>query len=108
MRIYVQKGDVITIPAPKNLKSGDPVLLRSIFGFANADADEGEEVVVSVVGVYETPVDTGADVEAGQPIYFSEATGALTTNDVESVLVGYATAHASEEAGNATVHVRIG
>ena len=48
MKNYVQPGNVVTLIAPANVKSGDGVLVGSLFGVAAYDALIGAEVEVAL------------------------------------------------------------
>ena len=70
MKNFVQPGNVVTLIAPGDVKSGDLVVVGSLAGVAAYDALAGAEVEVSLVGVFDLPC-TGP-IEAGAPVYWSE------------------------------------
>ncbi len=48
MKNYVQSGNVVTLAAPANVKSGDGVLVGSLFGVAAYDAPIGAEIEIAL------------------------------------------------------------
>lgn len=106
MRNYVQRGDALTIPAPTGgVLSGDAVLAGALFGVASADAAEGDDVAVSVEGVFELPKKAADAVTVGAVLYWDATPGELTITATDNARVGYAAAAAS--AGTATVAVKL-
>lgn len=106
MRNYVQRGDALTIPAPAGgVSSGDGVLAGALFGVAASTADEGEDVAVSVEGVFELPKHAADAVTVGAVLYWDATPGELTTTSTDNTRVGYAAAAAG--AGAATVAVKL-
>jgi predicted RecA/RadA family phage recombinase len=59
-RNFVQPGDVITLTAPSAVRSGGVVNVGAFVGVAAFDAAQGQEVEVSLVGVFELPKASGA------------------------------------------------
>lgn len=87
MRNYVNAGDNVTTLATEAVKSGDFVMINNGFGFAQTDADEGEEFALVRKGVFRVDVVTAAaDVDQFVPIFWDEATS--TFSDTDGVLVG--------------------
>lgn len=64
----------ITVTAPRDIKSGDPVQVGSISGVAQIDAKSGERVTIWLDGSWDVTV-TGVTAE-GTPVYITSA-GAL-------------------------------
>ena len=88
MKNYVQSGDVITVPAPYGVASGQGVLVGSLFGVATCDAANGANVDIMPEGVFDItalPSDTGA---AGAKIYWDSANRRLTTTSTGNAMVG--------------------
>ncbi|UYO55701.1 DUF2190 family protein [Rhodopseudomonas palustris] len=79
MKTFIQSGDLITVPAPAAVKSGDGVQVGSLFGIANADAASGSDVVLSTEGVFELPKTSAQAWTVGAAIYWDAATGKATT-----------------------------
>lgn len=106
MRNYVQRGDALTIPAPTGgVSSGDAVLAGALFGVAAANAAEGEDVAVSVEGVFELPKKAADAVTVGAVLYWDATPGELTITATDNTRVGYAAVAAG--AGTATVAVKL-
>lgn len=106
MRNYVQRGDALTIPAPTGgVSSGDAVLVGALFGVVAADADVGEDVAVSVEGVFELPKKAADNVTVGAVLYWDATPGELTITATDNTRVGYATVAAG--AGTTTVAVKL-
>lgn len=106
MRNHIQRGDTLTIPAPTGgVSSGDMVLVGALFGVAAADADEGDDVAVSVEGVFELPKTAADAVTVGAALYHDATAGELTVTDTDNTRVGYATMAAG--AGVLTVAVKL-
>lgn len=95
MKTYVQSGDLITVPAPAAVKSGGGVQVGSLFGIANADAANGEDVVLSTEGVFTLPKTSAQAWTVGAVIHWDAANGKATT--------------AADDGGSpATAHLPIG
>ncbi len=56
---YIQAGDTVTLTAPASVSSGDGVLVGAVFGIAAFDAGSGDEVEVTLTGVWELPKASG-------------------------------------------------
>lgn len=76
----------IGVPAPRDVKSGDPVRVGSICGVAQIDAKSGEIVTIWLDGSWEVQV-TGAVATVGLPVYITAA-GALNTTALGNYLFG--------------------
>jgi predicted RecA/RadA family phage recombinase len=104
MKNYVQKGEIITVTAPADCKSGDPVAVGSIFGVACYDAANGTDVELNTDGVFDLPKVTTDVIAAGDRVYYDSAAGKLTktAGSGSKPLVGYAVT----AAGNGVTTVR--
>lgn len=52
MKNFIQPGDVITVTAPTGgISSGDGIVIGNLFGICSTDADQTEEVELSLTGV---------------------------------------------------------
>ena len=71
MKNYVQPGNVVTMIAPADVKSGDLVVVGALAGVAAFDALAGAEVEVALTGVFDLPC-TGP-IDAGAAVYFVES-----------------------------------
>lgn len=101
MKNYVQPGDRVGVPAPANVASGAGVLVGSLFGVANAAALAGEEVQISVEGVFDLPKVGTQAWTVGQLVYWTgtAATNVASTNRLIGVAVAAVGAGAGETIG---------
>lgn len=105
MKNHVQPGNTITIPSPATYASGDIVILGDLAGVAAGDAPTGEDLDLTLVGVFDLPkVETDA-IAIGQPVFASG--GVVTTDDDSGAnpLLGHAVTAAPNPSG--FVHVRL-
>lgn len=112
MKNYVSPGTSVTIAAPYDLKSGDPVFTGtaygvegSLFGVAADDAASGEPVVLVLTGVFELPKVAGDSVAIGGTLLWDSTAKKLTTTGIGKPAVGPAMSTAL--AGSTTVLVRL-
>ncbi len=114
MKNFVQMGNNLTLAAPYAVDAGEGVLIGQIFGVAAGDAENGAEVDISCVGVFELAKTTAAVFTVGAPVYFDTATKTCRSggdDDSNSAgdneaLIGVAVAAAG--AGASTVRVKLG
>lgn len=103
---YVQPGSVVTLTAPAGgVKSGDGVLVGSLFGIAATDAIEGAEVEINTTGVYDVAKVDAQAWTVGAPIYFDSVAKLATTTVAGNTLIGVALAVATNP--SATGRVRL-
>ncbi len=114
MKTSIQPGNNLDVAAPYAVESGQGVLLGLIFGVAAHDADNGAELTISTVGVYDLAKWNTAVFTVGAPVYFDVATKSARSGESEDsnssgeseVLIGVAVAAAG--AGGSTVRVKLG
>lgn len=87
---YKQKGDVLSLTAPEEISANEIVKVGQIIGMSLAPAANGETVEVAVVGVYEFPCASAADIAVGDLLYWDNADGELNKSASGNTLVGYA------------------
>lgn len=104
MKNFVQKGENLTLTAPRALASGAGFLAGAIFAVASADAANGAPVVGVTEGVFDLPKATGA-VTPGAKAYWDNTAFVLTTNASGTVLVGAFTQAAAS--ADATARVKL-
>lgn len=107
MKNYVQKGENITVTAAAAATSGDGVLINDLFGIAAGDAAIGEALDLVTVGVF-TMTKVGTDAFAvGEPVYWDDAAGLVTSDDDtgSNPEIGLAVTAAANPSG--TVNVRL-
>jgi len=87
MKNYVQKGQNLTLTAPRALSSGAGFLVGSIFAVASADAALGAPVVGVTEEVFDLPKAAGA-VTPGAKAYWDNTAFVVTTSATGTVLIG--------------------
>ena len=106
MKNYLQKGDVLTIPAPAAVSAGGVVVSGSLVGVAQTDALITEDVAVATVGVFELPKVDEQAWTLGVPVYWTGT--AATTVSTDNDLIGYAAEAVAVTAGLVLGKVKIG
>ncbi len=104
MKNYVQKGENLTLPAPRALNSGDGFLVGAIFAVASAAAAQGAPVVGVTEDVFDLPKAAGA-VSPGAKAYWDNTAFVVTTSNAGTVLIGAFTQGALT--GDATARVKL-
>jgi predicted RecA/RadA family phage recombinase len=107
MKNYVQPGEVVTVTAPRNVASGELVVVGLIAGVAATDAASGDPVEIKTGGVFDlAKTSAQAWASVGLPIYAVPGTGLCTTaTTTGNVLVGTNMATAANP--SATGRVRL-
>lgn len=103
MRNYVQPGDVVTVPAPAAVASGDGVLVGGLFGIAGTDADEAAPVEIKVTGVFDLPKTSAQEWTVGAAIYWDD--GVATTASEGNTLIGKAVEAVASGVGTGRVRL---
>jgi predicted RecA/RadA family phage recombinase len=104
MRNFIQSGNTIPLIAPRNVKSGEVVVVGSFAGIAAFDALANAEVEVALTGVYELPAI--GPITQGEPVYFEPGSGKVTAADSPTTpLLGVAVAAVGES--GTTCRVRL-
>jgi predicted RecA/RadA family phage recombinase len=88
MKNYVQEGDVITVPAPYAVTSGQGVLIGSLFGVAGCDAASGANVEIVPEGVFDITANVADVATAGTKAYWDNVNRRITTPAAGNQLVG--------------------
>ncbi len=105
MKNFIQRGDVLSLPAPAAVSSGDVVVVGDFIGFAASDAALGEVVEVELRGVWSVLKKTGEAVTPGAALYWDAAAGRATTTAATNHRLGTATRAAA--AGDVRADVRL-
>jgi predicted RecA/RadA family phage recombinase len=92
-------------PSPASVTSGDGVVVGNLFGIAAYDAGSGEEVEVSLVGVFELPKTSG-QINAGAAVWW-KATNGEVSNVTGSGFCPIGVAVKAAGTNDATVRVRL-
>lgn len=90
MKNFISSGSTVDYEVPSGtVKSGDMILVGSLFGVAATDGESGEVITLYLSGMFNLPKAAGA-VEQGDPLYFDGSAGVLTTTAGELDLVAIA------------------
>lgn len=104
MKNYVQAGNVIPVPAPSAVVSGQGVRIGVLFGVASFDAAQGQSLELAVTGVFRLAKTTAQAWTVGAPIY-ATAAGLATTAAAGNLLIGVATEAAANPSGTGLVRL---
>lgn len=105
MRNFIQTGGSLGLEAPYAVKSGDGVLIGSLFGIAAHSAAAGGDFTMLTTGVFEMPKVPADAAAMGQKIYWKAADRICTTEATGNTLIGAAVAEAF--AGFNSCYVRL-
>lgn len=95
MKNFIQNGEVLTVTAPAAVSSGDMVVVGSIHGVAQADAESGALVEIARRGVFTLPKVSAQAWTEGAKIYWNPTNMNATTTASGAVLIGAATVSAA-------------
>ena len=70
MKNYIQDIRQIIVAAPKDLQSGDLVVVNNLVGVACTSAPKGETVTLTTQGVFELPSTVKFDL--GEEVYYKD------------------------------------
>jgi len=90
MKNFKQRGETINVPAPADTKSGDGVLVGSLFGIACFDADSGQPLEIDLGGCFELRKTNAQAWTVGQKIYWDAENKHATTGATGNSLIGAA------------------
>lgn len=104
MKNHIQKGDIITVPAPAGgIVSGEGAIIGNIFGIAAYAAAVGEPVELATTGVYQLPKATAAVLTVGVRVAWDNTAKNINVPGTGRFPVGIAT----EAAGNGIISVAV-
>lgn len=103
MKNFIQPGNVITLPAPYNLTSGQGFLVGAVFGVAANDALQGAPVEAARAGVFALSAVAADTLATGDKVYWDNTAKRITKTATNNVLVGAAAAPKSGTETSATV-----
>ena len=104
MKNHIQKGDIITVPAPAGgIASGEGTIIGNTFGIAAYAAAVGEPVELATVGVYQLPKATAAVLTVGARVAWDNTAKNINVPGTGRFTVGIAT----EAAGNGITSVAV-
>ena len=88
---FIQRGAVVGVPAPRNVTSGELVVVGVLAGVAQHDALSGTPVEIATEGVFVLPKTSAQAWTVGAAIYVTPATGICTTaSTAGNLLIGVA------------------
>lgn len=90
MRNFIQPGKTLTVPAPYDVKSGDPVMVGAIFGVASHDALAGQDLELARGGIYDLKKTASQAWTFGQKVYFDATNKVITSTATGNTMVGAA------------------
>ena len=105
MRNFIQPGDTITLKALTDIKSGDGVVVGSIFGIACNDALKDTEVEVKLTGVFQLNKVATESWNVGSLIYWNEQKKLTTLEQNNNLLIGVAIEDALNPSSVGTVRL---
>lgn len=105
MKNYIQVGDIVTVPAPASVSSGDGVLVGALFGVAVSDAESGNPVEIMTTGVFELAKNSAEAWTVGADVYWDDTNKVVTTVDTSNTLIGKALAVAANPSGVSMVRL---
>lgn len=92
MKNHIQKGDIITVPAPAGgIVSGEGAIIGNIFGIAAYAAAVGDPVELSTVGIYQLPKATAAVLTVGARVAWDNTAKNINVPGTGRFPVGIAT-----------------
>jgi len=90
MKNYVQAGQVIPVPSPAAVLSGQGVRIGVLFGVASFDALQGQSLELAVTGVFRLAKVPAQAWTVGAPIYATAAGQLTTAATAGNLLIGVA------------------
>lgn len=104
---HIQPGRVLTVPAPTGgAVSGAPVLIGSLFGVAQHDAAQGQDLEILTEEVVELPKATPLAVDLGDRLFWNAGDGVLDKTATAQLCVGVAVLPAAS--ADTVVRVKLG
>jgi predicted RecA/RadA family phage recombinase len=90
-KVFVQKGDVVTVVSPSGgVSSGDPVMISDLFGVALHDAAEAAALEIGVEGIFNLPKDSNLIIAQGDRVFWDSTNGWVDKTTTSQVCVGRA------------------
>ena len=107
MKNFVQPGNTLDLSAPAALSSGDVVQVGKLIGVAEKDAQSGETVAVSVVGVYSLNRNATDTFAQGDLVYWDATAKEVTTNSAAGANALLGASVEALAAGAGSIKVRL-
>lgn len=82
MSNFVRKGQTVHFEAESDLDNKQLLRIGNFVGVVSNDYEEGDDAVLEITGARDLPMATGSgeDADIGDPLYFDESEGELTTD----------------------------
>ncbi len=107
MKNFVQPGDIVAVPAPADVSSGDLVMVGKLFGVACTDAASGAAVEIKTSGVFTLPKTSAQAWTVGAAVYWDATNSEVTTTSTSNTLIGHAVAVAANPSATGVVRLSI-
>lgn len=107
MKNFIQSGRTLLVSTPADTKSGDLVVVGSLFGIAYCDAASGADVEIGTEGVFELPKTAEQAWTVGAKIYWDGANKCATTTASGNTLIGHAVMGAANPSAFGQVRLSI-
>jgi predicted RecA/RadA family phage recombinase len=107
MKNFVQTGDIVPVIAPADVKSGDLVVVGTLFGVAHADAASGAPVEIKTSGVFILPKTSAQAWTQGVKVYWDATNKVLTTTVSTNLFIGNAVEGADNPSATGLVRLSI-
>jgi len=90
MKNYVQEGCYVEVPLPYARKSGEGVLVGSLFGVCVVDGAQNDSINIHTEGVYDIAAATGASTDAtvGALAYWDNSAKKVTPVSTSNTKIG--------------------
>jgi predicted RecA/RadA family phage recombinase len=90
MKNYVQEGCYVEVPLPYARKSGEGVLVGSLFGVCVVDGAQNDSINIHTEGVYDLTAATGASTDAtvGALAYWDNSAKKVTPVSTSNTKIG--------------------
>ncbi len=105
MKNFVQRGDTLDVTAAAAVASGDVVVIGSIIGVSNVDAEIGDSFALDVVGVFTLPKTSALAISVGDVLYYDAANKVVNKTASGNTKIGVAVTAAANP--SASVNVRL-
>lgn len=105
MRNFVQRGDTLDITAAAEVTSGSVVVIGSIIGVSNVDAEIGDTFALDVVGVFDLPKVSALAINVGDTLYYDAATKLVNKTAGGNTKIGVAVTAAANPSPRVNVRL---
>lgn len=107
MKNFVQVGNVLDVPAPRAVTSGQAVAIGAIVGVAAMDYPAGAQGQFNVTGIYDFPKAASQAWTVGAKVYWDDTNKVMTTTASGAILAGVAVLAVGATASETTGRVRL-